>query len=94
MLLSFGAACSNPKTADDIEPCAKTSANTAGSALKTGGTTALAGIETFGASVGGLLDGGTDEAKKKWKEGAEQTKQTANEGSTETKATAQETDCK
>lgn len=81
-------------TADDVEPCAKGSAQTVGEAAKTGGETALSGLETFGTSVGGLFEGGTDEAKKKWKQGADKTKQTAKDGGADTKSAARETDCK
>ena len=77
--------CRDSRTADDVKPCVKSSAVTAGEAAKTGGKTAAEGVKTFGRSVGGLFEGGTDEAKEKWKEGAQKTKETAHEGGSETR---------
>lgn len=74
--------------------CAETTAGTAGEGLKTGGKTAVAGLETFGKSVGGLFDGGTDGAKKEWKEGSKKTSQTAKGGGGDTRGAAKQVDCK
>lgn len=74
--------------------CAETTAGTAGEGLKTGGKTAVAGLETFGKSVGGLFDGGTDGAKKEWKQGSSKTSQTAKGGGGDTKGAAKGVDCK
>jgi hypothetical protein len=96
------AACSDnpePKTAEAADdPCspearAKHTADTVGSAAKTGGTTAWEGMKTFGESVGGFVTGGTEEAKKKWKKGEKQTGDTAREGGKETHETADGSPC-
>lgn len=88
------AACSDPKTARDVNQCAKTTGDTVGSAAKTGGTTAVAGVEQFGGAVGGFFQGGTDEAKRRWNEGKQKTRETATEGARDTDATSRRTDCK
>ncbi len=85
--------CSDSKTADDVEPCAKSSARTAGTAAKSGGTTAVEGVKTLGDSIGGLFEGGKDEAKRRWQQGKQQTKATAKGGGEETKATARQNEC-
>jgi hypothetical protein len=90
------AACSegkDDKTADDVEPCVKSSARTAGTAAKTGGATAVEGVKTLGDSIGGLFEGGKEEAKRRWQQGKQQTKETAKGGGEETKATAAQDEC-
>lgn len=82
------------KTADDVDPCIETTGGAVGSAAKTGGETAVAGVTTLGESIGGLFDGGTDEAKKKWDSGAAKTKTTAKGGGADTKGAAKAVDCK
>lgn len=95
LFIAFAVAgCSDSKTADDVEPCAKSSARTAGTAAKAGAETAVEGIKTFGDSVGGLFEGGKDEAKRRWKQGSQQTKATAKGGGDDTKATAHQNECK
>jgi hypothetical protein len=89
----LGAACKDSNTADKVKPCAKTTAATAGEGAKTGGKTAVEGVKTFGKSVGGLFSGGTDEAKKEWKEGSKKTSETAKGGGADTKQDAKAIDC-
>ncbi|HTJ81175.1 MAG TPA: hypothetical protein VL400_05605 [Polyangiaceae bacterium] len=92
-LAAFAAGC-HSKTADDVEPCVKTTAETVGQAAKTGGETAVAGLETAGTAVGGLFEGGTSEAKKKWDAGKQKTRETARGDAADTKAAGQQVDCK
>ncbi len=75
---------------DDVEVGARTS----GSGVKTGATTAVEGVKTFGKATAGLVEGGTDEAKQRWKEGAAQTKATAHEGGSETKQESEVPRCR
>jgi hypothetical protein len=42
-------------------------------------------VKTFGSATAGLVEGGKDEAKARWKEGAAETKQTAKGGGADTK---------
>jgi hypothetical protein len=94
VLALLGAAgCKDSNTADKVKPCAKTTAATAGEGVKTGGKTAVEGVKTFGKSVGGLFSGGTDEAKKEWKEGSKKTGDTAKGGGADTKQDAKAIDC-
>lgn len=92
-LLCGALGCKDSKTADDVKPCVKSSGQTAGEAAKTGAKTAVEGVKTFGESVGGLFDGGKEEAKRRWDEGKQKTKDTAKTGGAETEASAQENEC-
>ena len=75
--------------ADDVEMGARTGV----SGAKTGVTTAGEGIKTFGKSAAGLAEGGSDEAKKRWREGKEDTKATAREGAHDTKHESHKPKC-
>ena len=77
-----------PSCRDDAADDVEVGARTAGSGVKTGAVTAVEGVKTFGKATAGLVEGGTDEAKERWKEGAAHTKATAKEGSAETKREA------
>ena len=74
---------------DDVNHGLKTGV----SGAKTGVTTAGEGVKTFGKSAAGLVEGGSDEAKKRWREGKQETKATAKEGAQETKAEAATPKC-
>jgi hypothetical protein len=50
-------------------------------------------MKTFGESVGGFVSGGTEETKKKAKQGAKTTGETAREGGNETRTTAESSPC-
>ena len=84
---SRGAACPKGPEGD-----AKHGAKTAGTAVVTSGETALSGLETFGKTVGGYVQGGKSEAKKNWNEGKKKTATTAKSGASATKEEAK-TDC-
>ncbi|MEJ7735275.1 MAG: hypothetical protein WKG00_39580 [Polyangiaceae bacterium] len=90
---------SDPKTADSVDdPCGpaddvERGAVTAGEGVKTGVTTAVEGTKAVGKTVGGYVDGGSDEAKKEWAEGKADTRATANEGSSDTKTAANTKPC-
>ncbi|AKV02142.1 hypothetical protein AKJ09_08805 [Labilithrix luteola] len=66
---------------DDINVAVATGAE----GVKTGAKTAVEGVKTFGAGAAGLVEGGKDEAKVRWNEGAEKTRETANEGAQNTR---------
>jgi hypothetical protein len=68
-------------------------AKTGVAGAKTGVKTGVEGAKTFGKAVGGLVEGGSDEAKRKWAEGKDETKRTAHEGADETKRESQAPDC-
>jgi hypothetical protein len=90
---------SDPKTADSVDdPCGpaddvERGAVTAGEAVKTGATTAVEGTKAVGKTVGGWVDGGSDEAKKDWAEGKAETRATANQGAAETETAATTKPC-
>jgi hypothetical protein len=85
-------ACKSSKPA--ASPCggaegkATTGARTGVEGAKTGVETGVAGVKQFGSATAGLVEGGSDEAKARWKEGKQETKQTANEGAAQTKQEA------
>ena len=64
------------------EPCHVV--NTSAAGAKTGASTAVKGVEQFGSATVGLVEGGSDEAKARWKKGGQDTKATAREGAGET----------
>ncbi len=72
-------ACDRPaaKTSNDCRnnfgEDVKMAGRTAGQAAETGAVAAWEGTKTAGRSVGGLVRGGKDEAKREWDEGGEQT---------------------
>ena len=78
---------------EDVGDDVKMGAKTGVAGAKTGVTTAGQGIKTFGRSAAGLVEGGSDEAKQRWKEGKEDTKATAHEGAGETKNEAHKPKC-
>ena len=57
-------------------------------------TTAGAGVKQFGEATAGLVEGGSDEAKRRWKEGKGETKSTAHEGAEKTRQEAHSAPCK
>src|SRR5213592_100420 len=84
---------SSREPAKSAVDCTKVGANTGVAGAKTGVKTGIEGVKTFGKAVGGLVEGGSDEAKKQWQEGKEETKRTAHEGADETKREAKSPDC-
>ena len=87
-------AASPPACRDDAVDDAEVGVRTGAQGAKTGAKTAVEGVKTFGSATAGLVEGGTDEAKARWKEGAEQTKETAHEGGAETKKRSKVPRCK
>ena len=83
-----------PSCRNDAGDTVEVGARTGVEGAKTGVTTAVEGVKTVGSATAGLVQGGTDEAKARWKEGAAQTKQTARSGGAETKQEADVPRCK
>jgi hypothetical protein len=69
-------------------------ARTTGEAVETGAKTGVEGVKAAGRTVGGWVEGGSDEAKEKWKEGKQDTKETAHEGAADTRREATVPTCK
>lgn len=78
---------------EDVGDDVAMGAHTGVSGAKTGVTTGVEGVKTFGSSAAGLVEGGSDEAKKRWNDGKKDTKATANEGAGETKKEAHKPKC-
>lgn len=76
--------------ADDVAMAGRTGV----SGAKTGVTTGVEGVKTFGSSAAGLVEGGSDEAKRRWADGKKDTKATAHEGAQETKREAHTPKCR
>lgn len=79
---------------DGVGDDVKMAGRTAGSAAKTGITAAADGIVQVGSATAGLVHGGKEEAKEKWKAGAAETKADARENASETKQEASLPPCK
>jgi hypothetical protein len=75
---------------DDVAMGAKTGVAGAKTGLKTG----LEGVKALGGAGVGLVEGGSSEAKTRWKEGKQETRQTANEGAAETRRKGSTPRCK
>jgi hypothetical protein len=83
-----------PMCRNDAGDTVEVGARTGVEGARTGVTTAVEGVKTFGSATAGLVQGGTDEAKARWKEGAAQTKEAARAGGAETKQEADVPRCK
>ena len=83
-----------PTCRNDAGATVEVGARTGVEGAKSGVTTAVEGVKTAGSATAGLVEGGTDEAKARWKEGAAHTKQTAKKGGAETKEEAEVPRCK
>jgi hypothetical protein len=79
------AASPSPDCREDAVDDAEVGAKTGVAGAKTGVLTAVEGVKTFGSATAGLVEGGKDEAKERWKKGAAETKATAKKGSAQTK---------
>jgi hypothetical protein len=75
---------------DDVNVGARTAAQ----GVKTGALTGVEGVKTFGSSAVGLVEGGSDEARARWRDGKRATKQTAHEEAAETKREAHVPRCR
>jgi hypothetical protein len=73
--------------------CAEMGAKVGVAGAKTGVTTGVEGLKTFGKSVGGLVQGGSAQAQQKWREGKAETKRTAHEGAAEVKQQSKSPEC-
>lgn len=102
VLLSCAAACGSSRSergdADAPSSACRSrvekGGRTAAAGAKTGAKTGVEGVKTFGRSVGGLFEDGSDGAKREWKKGAQQTKKTAREGAAEVDDEASTPRCK
>ncbi len=78
---SILASCgSSHEPAKSAVNCTKVGANTGVAGAKSGVKTGVEGVKTFGKAVGGLVEGGSDEAKRQWREGKEETDEARIEG--------------
>jgi len=78
--LSVGCAAQPTCRKGGVKGAVVTGARTTGEAVETGAKTAAEGVKTAGKTVGGMVTGGTDEAREEWNEGKAETKATAREG--------------
>jgi hypothetical protein len=74
---------------DDVEMAART----AGRGVETGVKTGVEGVKTFGKATGGLIRGGSREARQEWNEGAAETDAVASEGANKTRKEASKPEC-
>jgi hypothetical protein len=75
---------------EDLEKAGRTGALGA----KTGVTTGVEGVKAAGEATAGLFEGGSEEAKRKWREGKEKTKEKASEGAASTRTEYHSDPCK
>jgi hypothetical protein len=79
---------------EDVGDDVRMAGRTAGAAAKTGITAAADGIVQAGSATAGLVEGGKDEAKQRWKEGGHETKANARKNAAETKHEANTPSCR
>ena len=84
---------SEPQCREDVGDDAKMAGRTGLSGAKTGVTTGIEGVKAAGSAGVGLVEGGSDEAKKRWKDGKHDTRTTAREGASETSKEAHAPKC-
>jgi hypothetical protein len=91
-LTSFSCGSSHPP-ARSAEQCAKMGAKTGVAGAKTGVKTGVEGVKAVGKTVGGFVEGGSDEARREWQAGKADTRSTAHSGRDEVKQEARAPDC-
>lgn len=88
------ASCSSHKApARSAGDCVKKGVRTGVAGAKTGVTTGVEGVKAAGKTVGGFVEGGSDEARRRWQEGKADTKRAAHSGAEETAQEANAPDC-
>lgn len=96
LLMVLPLACSSTKNeppARTAGQCVEKGGRTGVAGAKTGVTTGVEGIKTFGKAVGGFVEGGSDQARRQWHEGKRETRRTANQGASETRREAHSPEC-
>ena len=100
LIVALSGCASSDKQASSPQPCGKGAKNkikkgarVAGAGAKAGVKTAAEGVKTFGRATGGLIRGGSDEAKSEWKKGAADTDQTATEEADNVDSESSRDDC-
>src|SRR5690349_18892440 len=68
---------SSSKPTKTAEQCTKMGARTGVAGAKTGVKTGVEGVKAVGKTVGGWVEGGSEEAKREWQEGKSETKRAA-----------------
>jgi len=89
---SCGSGSSN-SPARTVGHCTKMGAKTGVAGAKTGVVTGVEGVKAVGKTVGGFVEGGSEQARREWQEGKADTKRAAHSGADETKGEANAPDC-
>ena len=92
VLFSFSCNSSQPP-ARSAEQCTKMGAKTGVAGAKTGVKTGVEGVKAVGKTVGGFVEGGSDQARREWQEGKADTRRAAHSGRDEVKQEAKSPDC-
>jgi hypothetical protein len=90
--LACGSSSGKPP-AKTAEQCTKMGAKTGVAGAKTGIETGVEGVKAVGKTVGGFVEGGSDQARREWQQGKADTKRVAHEGAGETKQESKSPDC-
>ena len=96
LILLAASACRSGTTSSPARTaghCVKMGAKTGLAGAKTGVTTGVEGVKAVGKTVGGFVEGGSDEAKREWQEGKQETRRTAHSGADEVRHEADAPDC-
>jgi hypothetical protein len=91
--LACGSSTEGKPPARTAEHCAKLGAKTGIAGAKTGIETGVEGVKAVGKTVGGFVEGGSDQARREWQQGKADTKRAAHAGAGDTKQEAKSPDC-
>jgi hypothetical protein len=90
--VSCGSSSGN-SPARSAEQCTKMGAKTGVAGAKTGVLTGVEGVKAAGKTVGGFVEGGSDQARREWQQGKSDTKRVAHEGAGEVRQESKSPDC-
>jgi hypothetical protein len=90
--IACGSSSSN-SPARTAEQCTKMGAKTGVAGAKTGVVTGVEGVKAVGKTVGGFVEGGSDQARREWQQGKADTKRAAHSGADEVRQESHPPDC-
>jgi hypothetical protein len=92
-LVSASCGSSSNPPAKSAEQCTKMGAKTGIAGAKTGIETGVEGVKAAGRTVGGFVEGGSDQARREWQQGKADTKRAAHAGAEDVKQESKSPDC-
>jgi hypothetical protein len=91
--LSCGSGQEGKPPAKTAEQCTKKGAKTGVAGAKTGIETGVEGVKAVGKTIGGFVEGGSDQARREWQQGKADTKRAAHAGADDVRQESKSPDC-